>query len=65
MTNYSLADTDIWLLKVSEVEDILNISRSMVYKLISEKELPVIRLGRSIRIRFKDVEMLLNKNRIG
>ena len=38
------------LLKPAEVTKILGIGRSMVYDLIARKEIPSIRLGRSIRI---------------
>ncbi len=43
---------DEWpvLLKVSEVAAILRVSRNLVYELIAEGELPVIRLGRVIRV---------------
>src|SRR5579885_1401558 len=43
---------DEWpvLLKVSEVAALLRVSRNLVYELIAQGELPVIRLGRVIRV---------------
>lgn len=38
------------LLKVSEVADELRVARSYAYRLIQEGELPVVRIGRSVRV---------------
>ena len=51
------------LLKVSEVARILNISLSMVYKIIQEGKLPSIRLGKAIRIRLVDLESIICGNK--
>ena len=39
------------LLNYREVMDLLNVSKPTVYRLIEQKGLPVIRLGRAIRVR--------------
>lgn len=39
------------LLTVRDVQDITQLGRTKVYELIRDGELPIIRLGRSIRIR--------------
>ncbi len=51
------------LLKASEVARILNISLSMVYKIIQEGKLPSIRLGKAIRIRLVDLESIICGNK--
>lgn len=38
------------LLKMPEVAEILSVSRSHAYKLVAEGRLPVIHLGRAIRV---------------
>lgn len=38
------------LLRMPEVAEILSVSRSHAYKLIAEGRLPVIRLGRAVRV---------------
>lgn len=38
------------LLRVSEVADELRLARSFVYHLIQVGELPVVRIGRSVRV---------------
>jgi excisionase family DNA binding protein len=38
------------LLRVSEAAVLLSISRTATYQLIATRQLPVIRLGRSIRV---------------
>lgn len=38
------------LLRVSEVQEVLGIGRSMVYDLIARHELPSLRIGRLVRV---------------
>ncbi len=38
------------LLKVSEVAQILGVSRSQVYEMLSQGELPGVRIGTSVRV---------------
>ena len=46
------------LLKVSEAATLLSISRTAMYQLIATGQLPVIRLGRSIRVSRAALERL-------
>ena len=50
------------LLKVAEVAQILNISKSLAYRLIQSGDLPSIRLGRSVRVRPADLEQFIQSN---
>ena len=38
------------LLRVSEVSRLLGLSRPGIYKLLSSNELPVVRIGKSVRV---------------
>ena len=48
------------LLKINEVCSILNLSRSMVYRLTASKELESVRIGKSVRIPTLAVEAYLD-----
>jgi len=51
------------LLKSQEVAEKLGVSKSYVYQLISNGELPVVRLGeKAIRIRPEDLDRFLEKS---
>lgn len=50
------------LLKPIEVARILDISRSMAYRLLSHGEIPVIRIGKSVRVRKEDLEEFIEKS---
>ena len=52
------------LLKILEAAEILKMGKSTVYKLISTKELPSIRIGRMIRIRREDIDKFLSDHRV-
>jgi excisionase family DNA binding protein len=43
-------DTGEQLLRPEDVQRILRVGRSKVYEMIAEGELPVIRIGRAVRI---------------
>lgn len=43
------------LLTAQDVADYLNISRSLVYEMIKRRELPSVRMGRSVRVRYEDL----------
>lgn len=43
------------LLTAQDVADCLKISKSMAYKLIKTCELPSVRMGRSVRVRYEDL----------
>ena len=47
------------LLTCTEVQAILRIGKSKLYKLIHEEKLPVIRLGNTYRIRMSELETYL------
>lgn len=47
------------LLTCTEVQAILRIGKSKLYKLIREEKLPVIRLGSTYRIRMSELEKYL------
>lgn len=50
------------LLTCTEVQEILRISKSKLYRLIHKEKLPVIRLGSTFRIRQSDLEKFLKNN---
>ena len=51
--------------RVPEVAAALTISRSKIYQMMDSGELPFVKLGGSRRIRWSDVEKLVNKNTHG
>ena len=50
------------LWNVKQVANYLSISESMVYKMVSNRELPFIRLGDCIRFVPETVESFINRN---
>ena len=50
------------LLKAEDVAEILNVSRSFVYALIQNGQIPGVRLNRSVRVRPEDLELFLTRN---
>ena len=48
------------LLTVPQVAQVLNFSRSKVYELITIGDLPVMRFGKSVRVRVSTLELWLN-----
>ena len=53
------------LLTMKRVANILDISDSFAYKLGREGQLPVVRLGRSVRVRESDLAQFINKQTVG
>jgi excisionase family DNA binding protein len=51
------------LLKVEEVARLLNVSRSLVYKLIASGDLPVVYIGHALRFEPEAVEGLKHRRR--
>ena len=51
------------LLKASEVARILNISRSLVYRLIHTGKIPSIRINQAVRIHHDDLDRFIEGNR--
>lgn len=52
------SETKSLLVDVAEAGALLRCSRSLIYRLIAEKRLPTVKLGRSMRLRRADVERL-------
>ena len=52
------------LLKASEVARILNISRSLVYRLIHNGKIPHIRINQAVRIYQNDLDKFVEGNHI-
>ena len=50
------------LLKVDDVVKILNISRSAAYNLVQTRQLPSVRMGKSVRVRPVDLEAFIQAN---
>jgi len=53
------------LLKGSEVARLLNISRSFAYLLMQSGNIPVVRVGHSVRVRPSDLRNYITKNTVG
>jgi excisionase family DNA binding protein len=51
------------LLKAEQVAMVLNISRSKAYKLMRQKEIPTITIGKNVRVCNEDLEKYVLKNR--
>ena len=48
------------LLTVKDLQDRLNVSRSMAWKLVYSGEIPHVKIGRCVRLRVADIEAFLN-----
>jgi len=60
-TAYEQLRADLVCFKVDEVASRLNLSKSQVYQLIAEGELPSVRIGRSVRIPAEALRRWLEK----
>jgi excisionase family DNA binding protein len=49
-------------LKVKEVQELLNVSRSLLYRMIDLGEIPHIRINQAIRIRQSDLEEYIQEH---
>jgi excisionase family DNA binding protein len=49
-------------LTISEVAEILSVSSSLLYKQVSQGTLPVVRLGRAIRVEQTDLISFIERN---
>ena len=56
MENQNEAPTQRLLLRVPEVAKALGLGRTKVYELIAAGELPVIRLGRAVRVSVRTLQ---------
>jgi excisionase family DNA binding protein len=50
------------LLTSKDVARILNISRSYAFKLMRQGDIPVVQIGRSVRVRAEDLEAFILAN---
>ena len=50
------------LLRARDVSERLNISRSQAFTLMRSGDLPVVRIGRLVRVRPEDLETFVTKN---
>jgi excisionase family DNA binding protein len=48
-------------LKVPEVAEVLRISRSRAYELVSGGEIPAVKIGRSVRVSRKELDRWLEE----
>ena len=53
------------LLRPNEVQAILRIGRSKLYEMIAREELPVVRIGRAVRIPRRELERWIAKRTTG
>jgi excisionase family DNA binding protein len=49
------------LLKAVDVARILNISKAMAYRLIQQREIPVVRISHAVRVRLPDLETYIKR----
>ena len=49
------------LLKADEVANILNISRSLTYRLLQEGKIPTIKINKTIRVEPNDLNIYIQK----
>lgn len=54
-----------YLLKAKEVAERLNISRSQAFALMRDEKIPIVRFGRSVRVRPEDLEEFIQTNLTG
>ena len=50
------------LLRAEEVADFLQCSRAHVYAMIDRGEIPCLRLGRAVRVRWQDLQQFVEAN---
>lgn len=50
------------LLKATDVAEILNISKSMAYRLMQTREIPTVEIGNAKRVRPVDLHNYINAN---
>jgi excisionase family DNA binding protein len=53
------------LLTVAEAAVMLNVGRTLLYKLMYRGDLPYVRIGRTRRVHMKDLIDLISRSRIG
>jgi len=50
------------LLKGKEVAHFLNVSKAFAYRLMAERRIPTIKMGRSVRVRPEDLEQFVTES---
>ncbi len=50
------------LLRGQDVAEILNVSKAFAYRLMAERRIPTIRLGRAVRVRLEDLENFMSES---
>lgn len=50
------------LLRIEDVADRLQVSRSMVWRLVRDGSIRSIRIGRAVRFRASDIDLFINVN---
>jgi len=61
--DYVFIADELRLLKVKDVAKVLNISKSLAYKLIQMGEIPVVKVNSAVRVRLTDLNEFI-KTRI-
>jgi len=51
----------VHLLRPDEVAEVLNISKSLVYKLLQQGQIPAVRFNKTVRIRQVDLDNYIDK----
>ena len=51
------------LMTVSDLAKYLAVSKSMIYKLVEEEEIPYIKIGKSLRFKREDIETWIESKR--
>lgn len=51
------------LLKAKEVAEILQVSRSMAYRMMQRGEIPTVRVGSAVRVRGSDLEVFIKNSK--
>lgn len=64
INNIFIAD-EARLLKIKDVTKILNISKSLAYRLIQTGEIPVVKVNSAIRVRLSDLNEFIKTRFIG
>jgi excisionase family DNA binding protein len=54
---------DTRLMKAEEVAAVLGVSRSKVYRMMRERDIPTITFGKNVRVSCEDLEKFLTTNR--
>lgn len=61
-TTQTLPERD-QLLKPGEVAEMLQLSRSKAYRLMQQKEIPTVRMGRTVRVKRSDLEEYIKRSK--